>query len=191
MGAQWIPMSQSLRRSGIPLVGDVPLGAHICHFFQTGEDLFDTAQPYLAAGLESNELCLWLFIEPYGKDASIDAFRRGLPQFERHLASGAIMIEPAEEWLTEDGAFNVPFFNHKWETLFVEMKERGYDCLRVGGACFPGLRWEDIRDHEKSLDESICARPMIVLCCFSLETTEAAAIIDVAQTHSVAIAQRD
>jgi signal transduction histidine kinase len=192
MGAQWdIPMTQSLRRSGISLVGDVPLGAHICQFFQTGDDLFDTAQPYFAAGLESNELCLWLFIEPFGKNVSIEAFRRGVPQFERHLASGAIMVEPAEEWLSEHGSLNLPFFNRKWETLLVEMKERGFDCLRVGGACFPGMRWEDIRPHEKSLNDSIGARPMIVLCCFPLETTEAAAIIDIAQTHHLAIAQRD
>lgn len=166
------------------------MGAHVCHFFETGDDLYQTADLYLTAGLESNELCMWLFIEPYGKNVSIEAFRRGVPQFERHLASGAIMIEPAEEWLTEDGAFNVPFLNQKWETLLAEMKERGFDCLRVGGACFPGLRWDDIRAHEKSLNDSIDARPMIVLCSFPLETTKAAAIIDVAQTHQLAIAQR-
>jgi signal transduction histidine kinase len=184
-------MSQSLRRSGVPALGDVALGTHICHFFQTGEDLFDTAQPYLAAGLESNELCLWLFIEPYGKEVSIERFRRGLPEFERHLASGALMIEPAEEWLIEHGSFNVPFFNRKWETLLAGMRERGFDCLRVGGACFPGLRWEDIRAHEQSLDDSLGATPIIMLCCFSLQATEAAAVIDIAQTHHLAITQRD
>src|SRR5688500_17477405 len=94
-------MSQSLRRSGIPVLGDVPLGTHICHFFQTAGDLFETAQPYLSCGLESNELCLWLCIEPFGRDVSIEAFRRGLPEFERHLASGKLMIEPAEDWLME------------------------------------------------------------------------------------------
>ncbi|HKO54502.1 MAG TPA: GAF domain-containing protein [Thermoanaerobaculia bacterium] len=145
----------------------------------------------MAAGLESNELCLWLFIEPFGKSESIKAFRRDLPDFDQHLASGALMIGPAEEWLTEDGSFNVPFFNRKWDTLLVEMKERGFDCLRVGGACFPGLRWDDIRAHEQSLNESLGGRPVIMLCCFPLETTEAVAIIDVAQTHHLAIAQRD
>lgn len=183
-------MLQSLRRSGIPVLGDVPLGAHICHFFQTADDLYNTAQPYLTAGLESNELCLWLFIEPFGKDASMEAFRRALPQFERHLASGALMIERAEDWLTENGSFNVPFFNQKWETLLVEMKERGFDCLRAAGACFPGMRWEEIRPHEQSLNETLGARPILMLCSFPLETT-AAAIIDIAQTHHLAITQRE
>ena len=184
-------MSQSVYRSGIPLLGDIPLGAHICHFFQSGDDLFSTAKPYLAAGLESNELCLWLFIDPYGKDESIEAFRHGLPEFERHFASGALMIEPALEWLTEDGVFNIPFFSRKWDALFVEMKARGFDCLRVGGACFPGLPWEDIREHEQSLNDTLGERPVIMLCCFPLATTEAVAIIDIAQTHHLAMAQRD
>jgi signal transduction histidine kinase len=183
-------MSQPLRTSGIPVLGDISLGAHICYFFLTADDLFGTGQLFLEAGLESNELCLWLFIDPYGKEESIEAFR-GLPDFERQLASGALRIERAEDWLTEDGVFNVPFFNQKWEALIAEMQQRGYSALRVGGACFPSLRWEDIRAHEQSLNELIGGRAVIMLCCFPLATTEAVAIIDVAQTHHLAIAQRD
>jgi hypothetical protein len=38
-------MSKPLRSSGIGLVGDIPWGTHLCHFFETKEDLLDTVLP--------------------------------------------------------------------------------------------------------------------------------------------------
>jgi hypothetical protein len=48
----------ALRKTGIPVMGDMPWGAHLCVFYETKEDLLDTAATYFAAGLESNELTL-------------------------------------------------------------------------------------------------------------------------------------
>jgi hypothetical protein len=44
----------ALRKTGIPVMGDMPWGAHLCIFFETKADLLDTAATYFAAGLASN-----------------------------------------------------------------------------------------------------------------------------------------
>ena len=49
----------ALRETGIRVMGDMPWGTHLCVFFETKEDLLDTAATYFSAGLESNELCVW------------------------------------------------------------------------------------------------------------------------------------
>jgi hypothetical protein len=49
----------ALRKTGIRVMGDLPWGTHLCVFFETKEDLPDTAATYFSAGLESNELCVW------------------------------------------------------------------------------------------------------------------------------------
>ena len=49
-------MASELRRTGISVVGDVPWGTHVCHFYETKQDLLDTLVPYFKAGLESKEL---------------------------------------------------------------------------------------------------------------------------------------
>jgi hypothetical protein len=41
----------ALRKTGIPVMGDMPWGAHLCVFFETKADLLDTAATYFAAGL--------------------------------------------------------------------------------------------------------------------------------------------
>ena len=47
-------MDTSLRPTGIPAVGNIPWGTHICNFFQTPEDLVDTLVPYFKAGLDKD-----------------------------------------------------------------------------------------------------------------------------------------
>ena len=46
------------RKTGLDMMGNVPSGTHICHFYQTKEDLLDILVPYFKAGLEGNELCI-------------------------------------------------------------------------------------------------------------------------------------
>ena len=51
-------MDRELRRTGIPVLGDVPWGTHFCQFYQTREDLLDVLVPYFKVGLEDNEACI-------------------------------------------------------------------------------------------------------------------------------------
>jgi hypothetical protein len=48
----------ALRHIGIRFMGDMPWGMHICLFYETPQDLLDTAACYFEAGLKSTELCV-------------------------------------------------------------------------------------------------------------------------------------
>ncbi len=47
----------------------LPWGAHICVFYETKEDLLDTALSYFEAGLESNEFCVWAVSDNHDRHA--------------------------------------------------------------------------------------------------------------------------
>jgi MEDS: MEthanogen/methylotroph, DcmR Sensory domain len=53
-------MAAELRKTGISVVGDMPWGTHLCHFYETKQDLLDILIPYFKAGLEHNEFCMWV-----------------------------------------------------------------------------------------------------------------------------------
>ncbi len=57
-------MGETTRKTGINVIGDAPWGTHFCLFYQTKEDLIDILVPYFKAGLENNELCVWITSEP-------------------------------------------------------------------------------------------------------------------------------
>jgi hypothetical protein len=42
----------------------MPWGTHICLFYETPQDLLDTAVCYFEAGLKSNEFCVWAVSDP-------------------------------------------------------------------------------------------------------------------------------
>ncbi|HLF12921.1 MAG TPA: MEDS domain-containing protein, partial [Gammaproteobacteria bacterium] len=93
------------RRTGIRVIGDLSWGAHICMFYETEEDLLDTALAYFEAGLESNELCVWAVSEPTTVEAATNALRRGVTDFDRYLASGQIAILEGYDWYLRGGEF--------------------------------------------------------------------------------------
>jgi len=57
-------MAGKLRETGIAVLGSVPWGTHICQWYETKRDLLDVMVPYFKAGLENNELCVWITSEP-------------------------------------------------------------------------------------------------------------------------------
>ena len=53
-------MASYNRKTGIDVTGDVHWGTHICLLYQTKQDLIDTLVGYFKAGIDNNELCIWI-----------------------------------------------------------------------------------------------------------------------------------
>ncbi|MDA8241336.1 MAG: MEDS domain-containing protein [Nitrospiraceae bacterium] len=91
------------RKSGISLIDDLPWGSHFCQFYQAGKDLLDKLVPYFRAGLESNELCVWVTTEPLSAEDVRKALEKAVPNFENYAESGQIEIIPDRMWLARGG----------------------------------------------------------------------------------------
>ena len=85
-------MAEELRKTGISVVGDVSWGTHLCHFYETKEDLLDILIPYFNTGLENNEFCVWAVSDPLGVEEARSALRQAVPEADRYLAAGHIEI---------------------------------------------------------------------------------------------------
>jgi hypothetical protein len=57
-------------------MGNMPWGMHICVFYETKDDLLDTAVSYFKAGLESNEFCVWAVSDPISLEDARNSVRR-------------------------------------------------------------------------------------------------------------------
>ncbi|HIH95155.1 TPA: PAS domain-containing protein, partial [Methanosarcina acetivorans] len=105
-GEEWIVHEQGevifgkgkLRTSGIDIIGDIPWGTHFCQFYQTKEDLMDVLVPYLKAGLENNEFCMWVTSQPLDMKDAKEALRRAVPDLDTYLGKGQIEIIPYTHW---------------------------------------------------------------------------------------------
>lgn len=85
------------RRVGIPGTSTVHWGEHLCAFFYTKTDLLNLVVPYIKAGLEDNEFCLWITEEGMEQPA-IEALEQVLPHASQYVSRGQLEILPASKW---------------------------------------------------------------------------------------------
>ena len=183
----------ALRKTGIRVMGDMPWGAHICVFYETKEDLLDTAVSYFEAGLQSNEFCVWAISDPITETDAKNALRLAVPDFDRHLAAGQIEILQGAEWYLKGDHFDLKRITSGWSEKLHGALAKGYDGMRVSGNAFwiETNHWKAFCEYEQELDRSLAGQKMIVLCTYSLQASRAVDILDVARAHQCSIARRN
>ena len=99
------PGGAELRETGIGAVGLAPWGTHFSQFYATKDELAEIVVPYLRAGLEGDELCMWITSAPLGVDDAWTALARAMPDLESYRRRGRLEIIPHTEWYLLGGRF--------------------------------------------------------------------------------------
>lgn len=86
------------------VVSGIGLHEHLCIIYDTQEEQFAAALPYLRTGLERGEKCLYI-VDENTAAAVLDALGKGGTDVDRYLRSGALTIAGKEETYLEKGRF--------------------------------------------------------------------------------------
>jgi|GEM_PF-2405189 len=181
-----------LRRSGIDVIGEVPWGTHFCQFYQTHQDLLELLIPYFRAGLESNELCMWVTSEPLGVEDATKALRKAVPDLDRMIRRGQIEIIPHTEWYLLGGTFDKDRILNGWVRKLNEALARGYAGLRLSGDTLWLERedWQSFTDYEEVINSVLGNYRMLALCTCSTNKCGAGEVADVIANHEFALMKR-
>jgi hypothetical protein len=183
--------NSALRETGIRVIGGMPWGTHICVFYETKEDLLETAVAYFEAGLRSNEFCVWALSDPITERDAKEALRIAVPDFDRHLAAGRIELLQGTEWYLKGNQFDLQRITGGWSEKLRGALVSRCDGMRVSGNAFwiATNHWKAFCQYE--LDRSLAGQKMIVLCTYSLQGSRAVDILDVARAHQYSTARRN
>jgi MEDS: MEthanogen/methylotroph, DcmR Sensory domain len=183
----------ALRKTGIRVMSEMPWGTHICVFYETKEDLLDTAVSYFEAGLQSNEFCVWAISDAITETDAMDALRLAVPDLDRHLADSQIEILQGAEWYLKGDQFDLKRITSGWSEKLHGALAKGYDGMRVSGNAFwiATNHWKAFCEYVQELDRSLAGQKMIVLCTCSLSASRAVDILDVARAHQCSTARRN
>src|SRR5690242_12796568 len=88
---------QSLRESGISLIGRLPWGTHLCLFCETKEDVIESALEFFRPAASANEYCVWVTSEPLTEQDALEALR-SVPQLQSLRDAGALEIIDGSSW---------------------------------------------------------------------------------------------
>ncbi len=171
-------MPNSLRRSGIDAVGDIPWGTHFCHFYANKTDLLDVLVPYFKAGLEQHEFCVWEVFDPLERHEAKTALALALPGAGARLAAGDIEILPRQP-------------ARHWEEKLEKALAKGYAGMRVNanGAWLAEADPRSPDAYQDAFSGLIVNRPMILLCAYPLTVHDAGEVLSAGHTHRCAIAR--
>jgi DNA-binding CsgD family transcriptional regulator len=180
------PMTVTLRNSGIPLMDDVPWGSHLCVFYQTRDDLFDAGACYFEAGLQENELCVWLIPDSLDAEQARAKLAAAVEDAPRHIAEGRMQLLPAAAL----GPFDLREREKLWAAKLDQALASGYEGLRAAGdASVVGDR-ELLQEYERDLHDLLGDKPVLGLCTYALDTALAEDVFDVVRAHNLTVARR-
>jgi hypothetical protein len=186
-------LASTFTRCGLPGVGRIPRGIHMCHFYRKREDLVAALVPFFAAGLSSNERCIWITAEPLpALEAKLELQKTGL-DVEAALGSGALTILDFSDWYTKAEGLT----SREVAALWLSQEERalaeGYSALRITGnaSLLTPETWPDFMDYEAIVHRAFEGRRIVSLCSYHVRRCSAAQILDVARRHSCVLEQPD
>ena len=181
-----------VRRTGIPAVGSVPWGTHICQVYETPADLLEVLVPYLQAGLEDGELCTWITSAPLDAVGVTSALRQVAADLDGRLADGQIEILHDSQWYAPAGRFDGRAVLDKWRAKVDAALTRGYVGVRVAGDAFwvGSDEWRALADYEAAANAAIGDNPMLALCTYSAARCGPAEIADAVSNHQFALIRR-
>jgi len=186
-------MELEMRKTGIGVVGDRPWGAHLCLFYETKEDLLEMVVPYLKAGFESGEYCVWSIPDILTQQEAHQALSELLPGMGRYSDDRRFEIHSGRDLYLTGGRFDREKVKATWNAKLAHALAEGCEGLRVVGDAFwlDESAWKDFYEYEMELNQSMAGRQMSVLCAYPLDVTGAADIFDVARAHQCAVAKRN
>jgi DNA-binding CsgD family transcriptional regulator len=185
-------LNSSRRQTGIRIIDEMPWGSHLCIFYDTKEDLLDTAVRYFKAGLDNNEFCIWAASDPITRQEALDALRRAIPGFEDYLAAGQFELLAGKDWYLNGGEFDLQRITGGWTEKLRRALAKGYDGARISGNAFwiGTKHWKKFCEYEEELDRSLRGQKMIALCTYSLHASRTVDMLDVARAHQCSIVRR-
>jgi two-component sensor histidine kinase len=177
--------------SGLDALGSLPWGSHVCQFFSTGGDLRDILVPYFKAGLENNERCLLVAMDPFGPEDARSALRAAVGDSDRRERAKQIEIHDVRRWYDNDSVID-------GEKIVAGLLQGEQRALRDG---FSGLRtngnigwvqrgqWAGLQDYEAQVTRGLKGRRMISMCSYCLETCTSQDVLDVVARHSLTLSR--
>jgi len=167
----------------------VPWGRHVGLFYETKQDLLEICRPFLQAGLEGNEGCVWVIAAPLTEQEAWAALRDTVPALEQYRAEQRIEILRSQTWYFTGDSPDLQKVARGWEDRLADALRRGHEGLRVAASAprLDAKDWADFFDYEARLNAYLADKAMLLLCFYPVPAGRAA---DVSRTHPSTVRKR-
>jgi signal transduction histidine kinase len=188
-----IKMDDELRNSGINNIGKIKWGTHIGQIYDSVEDFFSIAAPYMLSGLRNNEMCLWIYSQNTSFEEIINVLDNHIDDLDCYIKNGQLILIPYTEIYIENETFNEVRANSKWKYYVDKALEEGYDGLRSVADTYwlEKSYYRTFELYENNIQKTIPEMNFIVLCLYDSNRTDTLQIAEIIKNHSYVIIKSD
>lgn len=186
-------MSNDIRDSGVGTIGRIPWGMHMAYLFSERQEYYNILYPYLKEGLQSNEMCVWIFGPNTNYDNEMALIAEYVDDVDLYIESGQLLLVSYKTWYMKDDTFLETRVNSQWMELLRDALSRGLEGVRAAA----DITWTEecelvsFSHYEDIINKTFAELPFIALCLYdagSLDTFETAEVI---RNHSYILTMHD
>jgi two-component system, sensor histidine kinase PdtaS len=177
--------------SGIPGLGDLAWGSHICQWVLKRDDLARALAPYFAAGLANNERCIWVTAAPYEADEARRDLEKIVPELDRAIAGEQLRIVDGGAGPLHRSSLDRLHVFHRWLAEERAALAAGHTGLRVASnTAFVGEDdWPIFFEHEHAFNQAIEKRRIVALCSYDVLQVAPRTLLKAVRSHQLTIQQ--
>jgi len=172
------------------LAGGLSLHEHRCLIYDTQEQQLAAALPYLKAGLERRERCLYI-TEENTAATIVEALRKDGADVDRCLRNGALIITGIQETYLKQRRFDPDWMLGFLTQTSAEATAAGFSGLRVLGE----MTWvlgtnssiDKLIEYESKLNRFVREHAARVICQYNRNRFSPELILSVIHTHPVVV----
>ena len=170
------------------ILGSIAVGDHLCCICHNAEAGLALAIPFLKAGLDRNERCVYV-VHDTPTAAVIAGLTDAGADAESLMDAGQISILRSEEAYLAGGGFDPQRMLDLLNTLAARAQEDGYKAMRGVGEMTWALRGgagaERLAEYEAKLTDLLLRIPYTALCVYNRGEFPDEMLLDVIKTHPV------
>ena len=183
-----------LTECGIPGIGGIPYGVHLCHFYEGPQELAEVLVPYFEAGLRKNERCIWVTADPLRAARAKAALKSAVPDTDAFLAQDRLRILDFSDWYTTSaGKPKGRDVVNAWLEEERAALAEGHAGLRINGntSFLADGDWDEFIEYEHALSATFRDRKIVTLCSYGVERRDAVGTLDVVHSHHSTLHRTD
>jgi|GEM_PF-779662 len=178
-------MTTQNRASGLETMPELPWGTHLCQFYKTADDLLSVALPFIKAGMENNEYCLWVAWEPVDTARVLEAMAGQLP--DPTILFGSHQIEVASHCTPDfrKGPFQSGGLAEPVKERIEKAIAMGYEGVRIADnfSWHHESDWCGLIEGERAAAEAMAQYPVLALCSYPIDGCTGFQMKDIGGAH--------
>ena len=180
----------SHRRIGIAGLDSARWGEHFCVFFNSKAELLSLTVPFVKAGLEDNEFCIWITGDPISENDAFAALETALPTAHTYLANKQLEILSSSQWYLPSGEFDMQIVLDNWTYRARRTQDQGFAGIRITGNPVwlqSEEDWAVFARFEETVHERIKHERVVALCTYPVWICRGQNVLKTVTAHTCAL----